>query len=96
MDVNQIAKRIVNQATENTPPGAPTVGWSVQAAMTVEDLMTILYIASCGLKTQAIASPVLADPKLMLLRDRISAIADELNGIQFDVALSTQGVARRD
>ncbi|MBS0173266.1 MAG: hypothetical protein JSR64_04435 [Nitrospira sp.] len=59
--------------------------WNVPAAQTLDDLMNVLFAAAAGLKTQAMVSPVLADPRLADLRGRISAIADELHGMQADV-----------
>lgn len=61
------------------------VAWPVKAATSKEELMDVLQSASSGIKTQVIASAVLADPRLGKLRERLSSIADELNGLQQDV-----------
>lgn len=51
---------------------------NVQAAQTKEELMNVLFTTASVLKTQLIASPILADPSLQNLHNRISKIADEL------------------
>lgn len=66
--------------------------WNVQPAQSQEDLRNILFSAAAGLKTQVIASPILASSPLANLRDRLSAIADELHGLQQDVVCSQRDV----
>jgi len=59
------------------------VEWNPPAATTKEELANVLYFCASGLKTQVLASALLqTNPKL---KERISAIADELNGLQQDV-----------
>ncbi|WP_155835278.1 hypothetical protein [Herbaspirillum sp. RV1423] len=59
------------------------VEWNPPAATTKEELANVLYFSASGLKTQVLASALLhTNPKL---KERISAIADELNGLQQDV-----------
>lgn len=58
--------------------------WNAQPASSSEELANVLFSASSGIKTQVIASPVLADPRFTTLKNRLSEIADELNGLQRD------------
>lgn len=59
--------------------------WQVQGAQCEEELLNILNSAANGLKTQVIASPVLETSQYKEVRERLSAIADELFGMQQDI-----------
>ena len=61
------------------------LAWNAQAANTPEQLADILLSAANGIKTQALASPVLGEPSQAALKNRLSEIADELHGLQQDV-----------
>lgn len=67
----------------------PQTEWNPRGAETTEDLMNILLAAASGLKTQVITSPALNAPGLEQVRSRISEIANELHGMQHDVAFNT-------
>lgn len=56
--------------------------WNPPPAKTREELQNTLCFAASGLKNQVLGSPVLADPALSALKERISEIADELHGLQ--------------
>jgi hypothetical protein len=64
--------------------------WNVEPAASSQELMDVLFIAAAGLKTQVLASPILAAPSHERLRMRLSAIADELNGLQLNAVLPTK------
>lgn len=56
--------------------------WNPPAAATKEELANLLFFSAAGIKTQVLESTVLAaNPQL---KARLSAIADELNGLQQD------------
>jgi len=59
--------------------------WNPQPAEKKEELMNVLYFSASALKTQVIASPILSLPVYEQLKARLSAIADELNGLQQDI-----------
>lgn len=59
--------------------------WNVRGASTLNELDAVLLIAAGGLKTQVLESPVLSEPRLAAVRDRLSAIADELNSMTSDI-----------
>jgi len=61
--------------------------WSVEPAKNKEELMDVLYIAACGLKTQTIASVFLANPDFADIKQKISEFADTINGFQQDVSI---------
>lgn len=58
--------------------------WNVKAASNAEELANILLAAASGIKTQVIASPILAEPRCADLKQRLSEIADELHALQQD------------
>lgn len=60
--------------------------WSPAPAEDMVALMDVLFTAASGLKTQVLASNLLSAPKYAALKTRLDAIADELNGLQADVA----------
>ena len=59
--------------------------WTVEAATSVEQLMDVFFIAASALKTQSLASPILEN--MVNLKSRIDALADQINGLQGDVAI---------
>lgn len=59
--------------------------WNAQAANSESELQDVILSAAAGLKTQVIGSPVLEQPRHKNLKERLSAIADELHGLQLDV-----------
>lgn len=61
--------------------------WNVQPASDALELAEILNVAASGIKTQVIASPVFAEPRFLNIKDRLSAIADELTSLQVDIAM---------
>lgn len=60
---------------------------SLAPAATRTELMDTLFLIASALKTQVIASPALANSDLSALKNRLSAIADELHGLQRDVTI---------
>jgi hypothetical protein len=73
--------------SENAKP-QDHVPWNIGPVQTIDGLVRTLQSAANGLRTQAIASPVLANDGLATIRARLSAIADELNGMQSDVLIA--------
>ena len=59
--------------------------WDVEAANSVEQLMDVLFIAASALKTQSTSSPILGN--MVNLKARIDALADQIHGLQGDVAI---------
>ena len=59
--------------------------WNVEAATSVEQLMDVFFIAASALKTQSLASPILEN--MVNLKALIDALADQINGLQGDVAI---------
>lgn len=59
----------------------------MDAAKSNEELMNVLLAVAATLKTQVIASPVLAIPDNEQLRNKLSALADEVHGLQADVVV---------
>ena len=59
--------------------------WNVEAATSVEQLMDVFFIAASALKTQSLASPILEN--MVNLKSCIDALADQINGLQGDVAI---------
>lgn len=56
--------------------------WNPAAATTKEELANVLFFSASAIKTQVLESHILAEnPQL---KARLSAIADELNGLQQD------------
>lgn len=58
------------------------VEWNPPAATTQEELANVLFFAASGLKTQVLESNIFTQNSQ--LKARLSAIADELNGLQQD------------
>lgn len=64
--------------------------WPVQGAKSEEELLNVLLSAANGLKTQVVDSPLLAKPQHEAVCERLSAIADELFGMQHDIVFPSR------
>lgn len=61
--------------------------WNVGAAKTTDDLLMVIASAANGLKTQVIASPVLADPRFVGVKATLDQIASELRVLEHDYSM---------